>query len=159
MRIRLLAVGRKPPSWAEAAFAEYAKRLPPALKFEAPLIALARGHGNDIERARDDEGRRLLAATGADDHVVALDEGGQNWTTAELARRLAEWQARGRDASLLIGGADGLAPVCLQTADECWALSRLTLPHALARVLVIEQIYRAVSLNANHPYHRAHPPA
>lgn len=155
MRIRLLAVSNRPPRWAEAAFAEYAKRLPPALKLEAPLIALARGHGRKSERALVDEGARMLAAIGSEDHVVALEERGESWNTASLARRLAGWQARGEDLALLVGGPDGLAPACLARADARWSLSSLTLPHALVRVLLAEQLYRAMSLNAGHPYHRS----
>lgn len=155
MRIRLLAVSGRPPRWAEAACGEYAKRLPPTLALEAPRIALARGHGRDPVRAVAAEGERLLAAVAPKDTVVALDERGERWTTAEFARRFRAWQAAGRDIAFLIGGPDGLAPACLARADAHWALTPLTLPHALVRVLVVEQIYRAVSLNAGHPYHRA----
>lgn len=148
-------MGRRPPRWAEEAFSEYVRRLPAAFGFQAPLIAPARGHGNDVERARTEEGERLLAALGPRDHVVALDEHGAAWSTKTLAKRLAAWEMGGRDVSLLIGGADGLAPACLERADHCWSLSPLTLPHAIVRVLVAEQLYRAWSLNAGHPYHRA----
>ncbi len=155
MRIRLLAVSGRPPHWAEMAFADYAKRLPPALGLEAPRIALARGHDRDPARAVAAEGERLLAAIAAKDTVVALDERGERWTTAGFARRLRDWQVAGADIALLVGGPDGLAATCLARADMRWSLSPLTLPHALVRVLVAEQIYRAVSLNAGHPYHRA----
>ena len=155
MHIRLLAVGRRPPRWAEEAFSEYTRRLPPAFGFRTRLIAPARGHGNDIERARGEEGERLLGALGPRDHVVALDEHGPAWSTRSLAKHLAAWEMGGRDVVLLIGGADGLSPACLDRADQRWSLSPLTLPHALVRVLVAEQLYRAWSLNAGHPYHRA----
>lgn len=154
MRIRLFAVGRRPPRWAEAASAEYLKRLPSALTIEAHLLAPSRGHGGDLERARADEGRRLLAACGARDRIIALDERGTGWTSMELAARLRAWEQEGRDLALLIGGADGLAAECLQRAETRWSLSPLTLPHALVRVMVCEQLYRAWSLNAGHPYHR-----
>lgn len=155
MRIRLLAVAGRPPRWAEAAFEEYAGRLPPALALQAPRIALARGHDRDPTRAVAAEGERLLAAIAARDRVVALDERGERWTSTGFARRLRDWQAEGRDVAFLIGGPDGLAPACLARADARWALSPLTLPHALVRVLLAEQIYRAMSLNAGHPYHRS----
>ena len=148
-------MGRRPPRWAGEAFSEYTRRLPAAFGFRAQLIAPARGHGDDMERARDEEGRRLLAALGPREHVVALDEHGTAWSTRTLAKRLAAWEMGGRDVVLLIGGADGLAPACLDRADQRWSLSPLTLPHALVRVLVAEQLYRAWSLNAGHPYHRA----
>lgn len=155
MRIRLLAVGRRPPRWADDAVAEYLKRLPGALGVEPRLLAPARGHGGDVARARDDEGRRLLAACGARDRIIALDERGEGWSTPDLARRLREWEVDGRDVDLLIGGADGLADACRQRAETSWSLSPLTLPHALVRVVVAEQLYRAWSINAGHPYHRA----
>ena len=155
MRIRLLAVAGRPPRWAQAAFDEYAKRLPTALRFEAPLIALAKGHGGDWRRAREEEGRRLLARIGERDRVVALDERGKSWSTADFADRLAGWQSAGDDVSLLVGGPDGLAPACMRRANAGWSLSALTLPHALVRVVVAEQLYRAWSILGNHPYHRA----
>ncbi len=155
MRIRLLAVGRRPPRWAEDACAEYFKRLPAALGVESRMIPPARGHAGDVARARDEEGRRLLGACAPDDRVVALDERGTGWSTLELARRLREWERDARDVDLLVGGADGLSAACLERADARWCLSPLTLPHALVRVVVAEQLYRAWSVNAGHPYHRA----
>lgn len=155
MHIRLLAVGRRPPRWADEAFAGYAKRLPRAFGFEAPLLAPARGHASDAGRARDEEGARLLAALGPRDRVVALDERGTPWSTRELAAELAGWERDGRDVALLVGGADGLSATCVERAERRWSLSNLTLPHAMVRVLVAEQLYRAWSLNAGHPYHRA----
>ena len=155
MRIRLLAVGRRPPRWAADAGAEYLKRLPGGLGVEPRMVAPARGHGGDVARARDDEGRRLLSACGPRDRVITLAERGAGWSTLDLARRLREWELDGRDVDLLIGGADGLADACLQRAEASWSLSPLTLPHALVRVIVLEQLYRAWSINAGHPYHRA----
>ena len=155
VHLRLIAVGRRPPRWAEEAFSGYVRRLPPAFGFRAPLISPARGHGSDVERARAEEGERLLAAVGPRDYLVALDERGTAWSTKILAERLAAWEMDGRDVALMIGGADGLSPACLERADQRWSLSPLTLPHALVRVLVVEQLYRAWSLNTGHPYHRA----
>lgn len=96
----------------------------------------------------------MLSATERGDLVIALDERGQSWSTGQLAEELRSWQSARCNVAMLIGGADGLAEDCLQRADRCWSLSALTLPHAMARVIVIEQIYRAWSLIANHPYHR-----
>ena len=155
MRIGLLAVGRRPPRWAADACTEYLKRLPAAWRVESRLIAPARGHAGNVTVARNDEGQRLLAACGPRDRIVALDEQGTGWSTLELAARLREWELGGRNITLWIGGADGLADVCLERADVCWSLSPLTLPHALVRVVVVEQLYRAWSINAGHPYHRA----
>lgn len=153
MHIRLLAVGRRPPRWAAEAFDDYAKRLPRAFGFEGRMLSPARGRG-DVERARVEEGERLLAALGSGDRVIALDEHGTAWSTRDLAHSLAEWEHGGRDVALLIGGADGLSTACLARADRQWSLSPLTLPHAMVRVVVAEQLYRAWSINAGHPYHR-----
>jgi len=154
MRIRLIAVGRRPPRWAESAFNDYAGRLPPALKLQAPLLPLARGHGNAAARAVAEEGGRLLAALGARERVIALDERGEGWSTPSLAARLKRWEAGGEDVALLVGGPDGLDVACLERSEARWSLSPLTLPHALVRVLVAEQIYRAWTINQGHPYHR-----
>lgn len=97
----------------------------------------------------------MLAALSAEDYVVALEIEAAAMTTAKLSEWLARRLQEGRPLALLIGGPDGLAPACLERADLRWSLSPLTLPHALVRVLVAEQIYRAVSLLAGHPYHRA----
>lgn len=154
MRIRLLAAAARPPHWAEAAFADYARRLPPALKLQSSLLPLARGHGDDPARARAEEGARMLAALARGETVIALDERGEAWSTATLAARLRAWEAGGRDVALLVGGPDGLAEPCRERADALWSLSPLTLPHALVRVVLAEQLYRAWSLNHGHPYHR-----
>lgn len=154
MRIRLLALGSAPPRWAQSAFEDYARRLPPACRLESALLPLARGHGTDAERAVGEEGHRLISLLGSRETVVALDERGEPWSTRELSARLESWLASGADVALLVGGPDGLAPECLRRADARWSLSRLTLPHALVRVIVAEQLYRAASFNAGHPYHR-----
>jgi 23S rRNA (pseudouridine1915-N3)-methyltransferase len=107
------------------------------------------------EEQRQREAETILKAVPAGARLVALDERGLAWSTAELANELAAWRDEARDVALVIGGAEGLAESLRQSAARCWSLSRLTLPHQFARVLVIEQIYRAYSLLNNHPYHRA----
>ena len=97
----------------------------------------------------------MLARIAPDNLVVALDQRGRSWTTADLAGQLADWQMQGRDVALLVGGPDGLDPACLARADASWSLSPLTFPHGLVRVMVAEQLYRAHSLLRGHPYHRA----
>lgn len=154
MRLRLIAVGGRPPAWAGAAVAEYLRRLPVALKLEIVLLPLARGHERNPARAVAAEGQRILARLAPRDAVIALDARGGAWSTGELAQHLHAWQSAGTDVSLLAGGPDGLSPACRERAEASWSLSALTLPHALVRVIVVEQIYRAVSLNAGHPYHR-----
>lgn len=97
----------------------------------------------------------MLAALAAEEIVIALDERGEGWTTPVLAARLRDWSLAGRNVALLVGGVDGLAPACRERADALWSLSSLTLPHALVRVVVAEQLYRAWTLNEGHPYHRS----
>lgn len=156
MRIHLLAVGRRLPAWVQAGYAEFSRRLPPECRLILTEIEPgARGKGRDPQRAMTEEGARLLAALPKAALVVALDEHGRQWSSAELAQRLQAWLQGGRDVALLIGGADGLAPEVKARAEARWSLSRLTLPHALVRVLVAEQLYRAWSILTQHPYHRA----
>jgi 23S rRNA (pseudouridine1915-N3)-methyltransferase len=157
MRARLLAVGQRMPAWADEACADYAKRLRSGV-LRIEVHAIAAGRRRDSEpplRAIEDEGRRLLAAVQPAEYVVALDEGGRELSTRELADWLGARLAGGRDLALLIGGPDGHAPAVRERAEFRWSLSRLTLPHALARVVVAEQLYRAATLLAGHPYHRA----
>lgn len=156
MRIHLLAVGARMPNWVQVAYREYAVRLPRECGLHLLEIPSgARGPNVDLARVARREGERLLAAAPSGSRLIALDERGQQWSTAELAERLADWLREGRDLSLLIGGPDGLDPACLERAERSWSLSRLTLPHPLARVVVAEQLYRAWSLLHRHPYHRA----
>jgi len=154
MLIELVAVGEKMPAWVEAGYQEYAKRLSGEIRLQLKAIrAGTRGSGG-VERAVQEEGRRMLDALGKSARVIALDERGESWSTRELAQRLAEWLASGVDLALLVGGPDGLAPECRERAERSWSLSPLTLPHPLVRVLLAEQLYRAWSLLRNHPYHR-----
>ncbi|HRD66340.1 MAG TPA: 23S rRNA (pseudouridine(1915)-N(3))-methyltransferase RlmH [Candidatus Competibacter sp.] len=156
MKIYLLAVGVRMPAWIEAGYAEYAGRLPRECALNLVEIPAGKRRPNaDVARAVRDEGERLLAAVPASSRLVALDERGQEWSTAQLAERLTGWLRDGRDLSLLVGGPDGLDSLCRTRAELLWSLSRLTLPHPLVRVVVAEQLYRAWSLLRNHPYHRA----
>jgi len=156
MRIHFLAVGQRVPDWVERGYQDFARRLPPECRLHLTEIAAARRtKGADTDRLRAAEGERLLAALPRDAYAVALEVGGASWSTAQLAARLAAWMQGGRDVALLVGGPDGLAPECLRRADALWSLSALTLPHALVRIVVAEQIYRAWTLYKGHPYHRA----
>jgi 23S rRNA (pseudouridine1915-N3)-methyltransferase len=155
MRIRLVAVGTRMPAWVEEGFREYAKRMPRECTLELREIPSGkRGANADIPRLMQEEGERMLAALAPREHVVALDLGGQEWSTAELSGKLEQWLGLGSDTALLVGGPDGLAPSCLERARQRWRLSALTLPHPLVRILVAEQIYRAWTLLNQHPYHR-----
>lgn len=156
MRIVLIAVGGKAPSWVRDGYAEYAKRLPKPYAPELVELALgARTKSSDPARAIADEGARVLAAVPKQARLVLLDERGEAWSSVELARELSAWARSGDDVALAIGGPDGHAPAVQERARQRWSLSKLTLPHMLVRLVVIEQLYRAWTLNEGHPYHRA----
>ncbi len=155
MHISLLAVGTRPPAWVAEGFEAYRRRLPPGLRLTLEEVPARRRRGaGEVERATRQEGEALLRRAAGAQCLIALDERGCSWTTRELAARLADWQRSCQRIALLLGGADGLAPACLEQADLRWSLSPLTLPHALVRVVVAEQLYRAWTLLQGHPYHR-----
>lgn len=155
MRLQLLAVGDRMPSWVADGVETYAGRLPPELKLELRVVPTGdRGRGSDPRRARDVEGRRLLSAAQNDARRIALDASGRQHDSAELAAMLSDWMRDGRHVTLFIGGPDGLSSALLEACDQRWSLSRLTLPHMLVRVVVVEQLYRAWTMLSGHPYHR-----
>jgi 23S rRNA (pseudouridine1915-N3)-methyltransferase len=155
VKLRIVAVGQKPPDWVVAGFSDYARRLPRELTLRLVEIPVAPRKQLPVERARRQEGERMLEQLSPRDWVVALDVGGAVFATEGLAQRLATWQLQGRDVVFLIGGPDGLDPACLERADERFSLSALTFPHGLVRVMLAEQLYRAWTLHSGHPYHRA----
>lgn len=156
MQIRLIAAGSRMPGWVSEGFREYARRMPRECALALTEIPLGRrGKSQPVERAIDEEGRRMLSAVGERQRVIALDVAGRGWSTEQLAGQLRGWLQDGRDLSLLIGGPDGLAADCLARAELRWSLSPLTLPHPLVRVLLAEQLYRAWTLVSGHPYHRS----
>ncbi len=153
MRIRLLAVGRDRSGLYAPAVEEYARRIARWVRFEVVEVPEARRLAG-TPRAKEEEGEALLRRLGEGDRLVALDERGRELSSAELARRLAGWLRGGRDLALAIGGADGLSDAVLGRAEERIALSRLTLAHRLARLVLAEQIYRAFTILRGEPYHR-----
>ena len=156
MKIRLLAMGTKMPTWITQGFNDYAQRLRGDCSLELMEVASGRRmQGIDIKRLMAKEGEAMIAKINSSSRVIALDLLGKSWSTEQLAKQLHCWQADGRDVDLLVGGPEGLAPSCLEKAEQKWSLSPLTLPHPLVRVIVAEALYRAWSLNHNHPYHRA----
>jgi 23S rRNA (pseudouridine1915-N3)-methyltransferase len=156
MKCRLIAVGTRLPDWVNTGFREYQKRLRAPLLLELEEIPLATSRaGENPEPAMAREGDKMLATLGPKDHVVALAVSGASMSTAQLSLWLAGRLRQAKPVAFLIGGPNGLAATCALRADESWSLSPLTLPHALARILVAEQLYRAMSLLAGHPYHRA----
>jgi len=155
VRLTLISVARRIPRWVQAAWDEYAGRLGP--EFALRLVQVAPAHGvrtRPLQARRAEEAQRIVKRLPRDALVVALDERGASWSTHELAARLQQWRQGGRDVAIVAGGADGLDPALLQQAALRWSLSALTLPHALVRVIVVEQLYRAASINGGHPYHR-----
>ncbi len=154
MKLRIVALGHRMPAWVTEGYDEYAKRMPRELPLElVELKPEPRDRGKPVAQLLAAEAVRIRAACG-EAQVVALDERGAAWTTRELAARLTRWQGDARDVAFVIGSADGLDAAVRRDAHATLALSALTLPHGLVRVMLAEQLYRAASLNAGHPYHR-----
>jgi 23S rRNA (pseudouridine1915-N3)-methyltransferase len=154
VKLLVVAVGQRVPDWAQTAWDDYAKRFPPELRLELKAVKTEPRASRTLPQLLAAERERIEAALPKGAHVVALDERGTALTTTSLAARLKEWQLQAQDVALVIGGPDGLDPEFKRTANERIRLSDLTLPHAMVRVLLAEQLYRAWSVNANHPYHR-----
>jgi 23S rRNA (pseudouridine1915-N3)-methyltransferase len=154
MLMRLLAAGTRMPAWVDAGVADYAGRLRGDYRLELFEIELGRRGSGDPTRAVEAEGERMLAAAGPRAAVVALQVGGKALSTEQLARWLEERSRLGEPLAFCIGGPDGLARAVDQKASLRWSLSPLTLPHGLARVVVAEALYRAVSVIKGLPYHR-----
>ena len=154
MKLFVIAVGQRVPDWAQTAWDDYAKRFPPELKVELKAVKTEPRASKTLETIFAAERERIEAAIPKGTRIVALDERGTALTTVALANKLKDWQLASDDVALVIGGPDGLDPAFRKAAHERIRLSDLTLPHAMVRVLLVEQLYRAWSINANHPYHR-----
>lgn len=154
MRLTIIAVGQKVPDWAQTAYDDYAKRFPPELKLELKAVKTEPRASKTLDILLLAERARIESAITRGCHIVALDEHGTAVTTMGLAEKLKGWQLSGDDVAIVIGGPDGLEAGFKQSAHERLRLSDLTLPHAMVRVLLIEQLYRAWSISINHPYHR-----
>ena len=154
MKLLVVAVGQRQPDWADAAWADFAKRFPPEMRLELKALKAEPRAGKTAAQCMAAEAQRFEAAIPRGARRVLLDERGSRLTSAQLAARLAFWRGDGLDVALLIGGPDGIDPALKASADEGLRLSDLTLPHALARVLLAEALYRAWSLHQGHPYHR-----
>lgn len=155
MKIHILAVGNKMPAWVSEGFNEYVRRMPGETAIRLVEIKPEKRAGKDIDKLLNIESERIQTALPSGCHVVVMDEHGQQTTTLRLAQMLTGWLASGRDTAFIIGGADGLHSTIQQLAHQKLALSAMTLPHGLARVLLAEQLYRATTVNRQHPYHRA----
>lgn len=154
MKLSILAVGHRQPDWVTEGCSEYLKRMPRELPASVNEIKPEPRGSKTREQLLAAERVRLLDALPGTCRLVVLDEKGDDLTTLQLSRRLEAWMQDGRDVALLIGGADGLDDAFKQAADDRLRLSSLTLPHGMARLLLCEQLYRAVSVLRNHPYHR-----
>ena len=154
MRLLVVAVGQRVPDWAQVAWDDYAKRFPPELRVELKAIKTEPRASKALATLLAGERERIEAAIPRGARVVALDERGSPLSTMALAAKVKDWQLENDTVALVIGGPDGLDPAFRQAAHERIRLSDLTLPHAMVRVLLAEQLYRAWSINAGHPYHR-----
>lgn len=156
MKIIVLAVGTKMPDWVETAVREYQKRFPREMQLMFKEIAPVKRNGkNSDEHAKELEGQMILESIPKRSYVVALDERGRQYDSMQLSDRIGAWQDLGMDVVLLVGGPNGLTDECRARASELWSLSKLTLPHPLVRVFLAETLYRAWSIHAGLPYHRA----
>jgi len=154
VKILIVAVGQRVPDWAQTAYDDYAKRFPHEIRVELKAVKTEPRGSKTLETLYAAERERIEAAIPKGTRIVVLDERGTSLSTKALAQRLKDWQLGGDDVALVIGGPDGIEPAFRQSAHERIRLSDLTLPHAMVRVLLIEQLYRAWSVNAGHPYHR-----
>ena len=154
MKLVVVAVGLRVPDWAQTAWDDYAKRFPPELRLELKAVKTEPRASKALPTLLAAEREHIEAAIPKGARIVALDERGTPLTTMALAARLKEWPAENDAVALVIGGPDGLDPAFKQAAHERIRLSDMTLPHAMVRVLLAEQLYRAWSINAGHPYHR-----
>lgn len=155
MQIHLIAMGQRMPGWVNQGVEEFSKRMPPECKLRwVEIPASKRTKTSDIARLMQQEGEKMIAAIPRGAMVVALDVKGKAWSTEELSEQLAGWLQGGRDIAMLIGGPEGLAPACLEMAELKLSLSKMTLPHPLVRVMLSEQLYRAMSILKHHPYHK-----
>lgn len=146
MKLLVIAVGHKMPQWVQIACEDYLKRMPREYTLEVKELK------PDITPSKEALKIRQVIAKG--DHVIAMDEHGMDITTLDMSKTMANWRLMGKNIALIIGGANGLDQSILQMANEIWRLSSLTLPHAMARLLLIEQLYRSYTILENHPYHR-----
>ena len=154
MKLLLVVVGQRQPAWADTAYADFAKRFPPELRLELKAVKAEPRGARSAEQLMAAEALRIEAAVPRGVRRVVLDEHGERRTTLQLCARMKAWMHDGRDVALLVGGPDGLSASLKAGADETLRLSELTLPHAFARVLLAEALYRAWTVMVNHPYHR-----
>ncbi len=155
MKVKIIGVGTRMPDWVATGVDDYQRRLPTEVSPQLVEVPLGTRHKSQpLEKALEKESQGLLKHINRGDYVVALDVLGRSMNTEQLAGKLLDWQRAGDTLCFLIGGPDGLSSACTERANLRWSLSDLTLPHSLVRIVLMEQIYRAWSINTRHPYHR-----
>lgn len=154
MRIRVLAVGTRMPAWVNDGVSEYHKRLPREFSVDWVEIPPAKRGTDTPEQLKAREALAIQRQLKSEDRIIALDVAGKLVSTEYVAQSFHDWQSERRGAAIIIGGPDGIDDGLLRRADNRWSLGRITLPHPLVRVILAEQLYRAWSINAHHPYHR-----
>ena len=154
MKISLIVIGKKMPDWIQTGINHYQKQLPDYLNFSLIALEAQKRKGKNIQQIKELEGEIIIKATKGASFIIAFDEHGKQNTTKNIAQQLGNWQQNGENIALIIGGADGLSDGVKNYANQLWGLSNLTLPHSMARLLAVEQLYRSHSLLTNHPYHR-----
>ena len=154
MQLHIISVGNKPKKWEKSAFNEYKKRLPGNWKLTTDVINPVKRSKNDSRQAIDEEGRKIISRINKNEQIILLDESGENFSTKEFHMKMASLAGINNKLCFVIGGADGVSDELKKNSSLIWAFSKLTLPHGLARIILIEQIYRTWTLMSNHPYHR-----
>ena len=154
MRIDLITIGKKMPEWINTGIDHYKKQLPNSYHFSITMLEAQNRKSQNIEQVKNLEGKMLLDAAKGASKIIAFDEKGKQKSSQDIANSMKTWQLDGENVALLIGGADGLSDECKAQCHQLWSLSKLTMTHSMARLLVVEQIYRGHSLLTNHPYHR-----
>ncbi len=155
MKLELITLGNKPPGWVSEGVEEYRRRMPRECTVVLTALAMAKRHkGSDVTKLKDDEANKIIGASQSDAFKVALDVRGRIWSTEELARNMNKWLAEYPLVQFVVGGPDGLRDDIVDEANAVWSLSKLTFPHFLVPVMIVEQLYRAWTLTQGHPYHR-----
>ncbi len=155
MRIQIIAVGERMPAWVQDGYQEYIKRIGSGITISLiEISAEKRGKSSNTKKILEKEAQRMLQAVAKDHKIIALDKGGQAWSTKTLADNIKDWQRDGTNISFLIGGPEGMTSGLLQQAHAKMSFSAMTFPHPIIRVMLAEQLYRAYSIINNHPYHK-----
>jgi len=154
MKINLIAIGKKTPEWINTGIQHYQKQLPSIYNFTITTLESQSRKSNNTEKIKSLEGDMLIEAASASTILIGFDEKGKQQTSKTISNSIKDWQLNGDSVALIIGGADGLSTECKQKCHQLWGLSELTMTHTMARLLVIEQLFRGHTLLTNHPYHR-----